>query len=1741
MKKKVTACAVALSLACQTAAVPLAMAQPAHEDADSKGDAEVRDEGASDDVLPLDQATESLDGLSETKGEASPVDAGAVASDDVRADEDEPAEGDDPDVFTTGAVEVRLLSLLPHLTRDDALRATLSNAEGVAARADFSPRAAGSADDSAWRDSTASMGSIEPGSYTLTLSGANRATYTQLIEVTAGNRVLLTVADSDMSGLFAGGSDATDAGLMAYGDFDADGSIGDADAQLLADALVAGSGEARFDLTADGALDLADVQAHAATVSRLNAGVLAASVRTVKDASQMDAAVSEGTSVVEGSSVESILSSDNAAATFAPANGAAISESNPISVELDVKEAVLAGVSVRPPAASENKPTSGVIEVELEDGSVVEYAFSATADASYARAANLAVVEADGTVVVDFGKQVAVKKIVIRVTGTSSGKLADIAQVEFLGDMAERVPAPTLSVPSALAPVAGDKKIALSWAPQVNVTGYEVEVSSAGKTQLIPCVLSELSIETFAGDELKNNVDYSLRVRSVNGDWRSAWSESVTARPVPASAPAAPDYVSVTGGYGEISVSWKEAEDADSYTLFYREKGSDAYESVSGIMETKKTVSGLKENTVYEVYVTAQNQIGTSPASLVHSASTLVNTVKVPWYGLINRTVQDSSLESHIVDVTTTSASDAGSSDPWAVVDGNYGTFYHSARDAQYAGPTVTFDREYTMDTLAFTTRLGKGYGSYAKVRITVENEAGEKTVYETSAGNVKVSSVSGAENSFIVEFPKSQVKKVTVHFSRYYRDPVTFSEVAFYAYDSLWDDTMALWEDDMHTVLRADVSAATIEALRERADTPDAACGELSPKRDLVLAELANAEAVLNAEGLSEPVAVDSSTVLSRDAHVGSGGLNAWQPLGVSAQAGEKLMVFVGGEGKKAGGDTELRLVATQHHAESNSLSKTVVETLKVGVNEATVPQMSNIDAERGGQLYIECKSASAPDYAVRVVGGVQTPVLDLHGVADEGERLSRAVAFVEELDAHVGALETTHADAGHDHDYDERNCIANEADIVLDYLMYSLPASQIQAGVGQGSVQERAATLLQSLDASDEMMLLFYQHKGLGSYGENASEYQAAYGNKNALPVTRQNIRYMRMFTGAFMYAGGKHIGIEWDQSTIPAAMPGITLDENGKYVEGWTFGWGIAHEIGHEINQGQYAIAEITNNYFSQLSASKDSNASARWDWSDLYEKVTSGTQGPSSNGAVQLGMYWQLHLAYDNAYNFTTYDDYADQFDNLFFARVDAYARNNAIAPAPGGVALSLSGADVDNALMRLSCASAQKNLLAFFEAWGMTPDEATRAYAAQFAEEARPVQYMSDDARVYQIEGGSSVADKVSVEAALTREDNSSEVKIALSGAANNDGMLGYEIKRNGAVVGFVNADAAEFVDVIATVNNRVFTYEVCGIDKHLNRTEAVTLAPVKVSHDGSMDKTAWTATTNMTAEGDASSGDEDSPCEPGASSAIDKAIDGKVDTVYTGQAASSDVSVTLSFNETLSVTGLKYRAPKDAKDAIGAYEVQTSVDGATWETVKSGTFDLDETGSATVYFNKEGDSWLYTYDAAYLRLVAKGARSASISEIDVLGQTGDDIDFIDGGIGLLANEIDLGSGAVVPAGSLVFTGTYKGNPAYNAVKLYDGAGNIIGGTQVLFAEVPEHGELGETADGRWLYYIEPEQMSELLPAGVPDVVRVELYRVDDAHTLQGERLVADALPQLVPERLPSLDISFDSSASAVKE
>ena len=212
------------------------------------------------------------------------------------------------------------------------------------------------------------------------------------------------------------------------------------------------------------------------------------------------------------------------------------------------------------------------------------------------------------------------------------------------------------------------------------------------------------------------------------------------------------------------------------------------------------------------------------------------------------------------------------------------------------------------------------------------------------------------------------------------------------------------------------------------------------------------------------------------------------------------------------------------------------------------------------------------------------------------------------------------------------------------------------------------------------------------------------------------------------------------------------------------------------------------------------------------------------------------------------------------------------------------------------------------------------------------------------------------------------------------------------------------------------------------------------------------------------------------------------------------------------------------------------------MDGNSWTTVKTGNFE-QKTGSQTVYFeNADKDPWVCTYDAAYVRLRAKGQTKMCIAEVDLLGPSGDSISFgvresdTHGAVGILSEDYTYEEGKNIPKDSIVFTGSYKGNPAYNVVILYDEEGNVVGGVdeenvlrseQIILANVPENGMLGEVSDGIWIYWIEPDR----IPSGLKGkAVRAQLYRVDNALTNEGQRLVSDTMPLQIPDVLERITL-----------
>ena len=1590
-------------------------------------------------------------------------------------------------------------------------------------------------------------------------------------------------------------------GWIRPGDINGDKAIDQKDADVMLSYIRENPENTDMDLNGDGKTDLVDLQNLVQSMDEKGESYVE------KQGMPTKVQVKDGTSI-EGS-MEDFLNQKNSIGLRPSNTNAAISSENPVGIEFTLSEGStydqapgIQGMTIHAPAEMEGDGTvsSAITDGEAavvyidENGNEKEQAFSLAASTEVQRTQQklrsaesrriTTSMDASGTIVLDFGGQLAVKRVTIKITGTKKTEpLVNIAKVEFVNNMEERIGAPQLDIPSLNEPVSENEALTLSWSAQRNVTGYEIYVSGPVKkqsdpeTQIVSVSNTQHTISSIHDKPIVNFEKYTIKVRSVNGDWRSPWSEEKIGVPKPQKLPAPPDNVKAEGGYRSVSVSWKDMDDSNGYMVYYKKSSEELYRPVvdgfepvqSGegkLNENRCTITGLEDETEYSVYVIGWNELGWGKPSLVSLAMTKsTNPPQLPKYKLLNTSNGEGVLTAHIVDATmggsggakmVASPLDTVPGSALGLVDDNYASYWMKsdwddgvAYPSLSKGMVITLDQDYQMNYMTFAAADQKIASNTVRVGYwNTENPDSEQIV------NAHLIEKRDEHNNpfYIVKFDETvKAGKIHLCLGRSWggAGDIVVGEIHFHTYDSLEDDIMGMYEDEMHTTLRADVTGDTITALEERLETVDEASGEKHPLYQELKLELKTAREILESK-LDPSYVVDNRITAQKDKHLGFGGLNAWQPLGRVAYAGESLLVYVGHNTKRTGEAAGIKLIATQHHAESNSLAKTI--DLKIGRNEITIPQITSSDFERGGQLYVAYTGNQASDqYAIRISGGSKIPVLSVYGKS-ESERKEAVQAYVKALESYVSTIPDVHEEAhtgtkNVDYDYNQTNCILNATDIMMKEMMYSLPATQVWAGLQ--NAEDKAAKLDQALKAMENTMTLFYQHKGL-------SDQAGSTRGNNAMPSQHLNIRYMRMFAGAFMYAAGNHIGIEWGSATV-ASAPNSWAD----------FGWGIAHEIGHDINQGTYAVAEITNNYFAQLLTKRPGYT--RFAYPNVYKKVTSGAVGRSSNVATQLALYWQLHLAFDNNPDDKhIFADYEEQFNNLFFARVDTYSRNPGKAPQAG---LELNGG-VDQNLMRLACAAANENILPFFERWGMEPDEATEEYAAKYgAADTKARYYVNDDARDYRVQHSGeegTIKDKDAVTAKVSSSSNRVEIDIATSQDA--DLILGYEISRsmisNGQketkVIGFQLIDTAQstvYVDTISTINNRVMEYEVRAVDKYLNYSKAAAAGTAKIQTDGVLNKEDWTVETTMTSKDDVAvsldTEDPDSGFDaenPGGVAekkvhSIDRVLDNDRTEAgtYNGESDGTAV-ITVDMHKTEQVTALKY-----AGQALANVTIEVSPDGTDWTVVKENYTGLAGAEEQTIWFDsvKEDtrDNWIGTYDARYVRLTISQAGSISIKEIDICGPSGDNLEFVttdnsQPAIGVLSADYQYGDNPedVIKKGSLIFTGIYKGNPAYNVVVLYDTQGNVIGAKdgnvqagQVIFADVPEQGNLGETSDGTWVYYVEPGQWNEDT-LGKIEGVRGELYRVDDALTLEGERIVSDTQVIRIPSVLP--DITFTGGA-----
>ena len=132
-------------------------------------------------------------------------------------------------------------------------------------------------------------------------------------------------------------------------------------------------------------------------------------------------------------------------------------------------------------------------------------------------------VDASGAIVLDFGRQLAVKRVTIKITGTKKTEsLVNIAKVEFVNNMEERIGAPELDIPSLYEPESQNEALTVSFSAQRNVTGYEIYISGPVKkqsdpeTQIVSVSNTQHTISSIHDKPMVNFAEYTIKVRSVS-------------------------------------------------------------------------------------------------------------------------------------------------------------------------------------------------------------------------------------------------------------------------------------------------------------------------------------------------------------------------------------------------------------------------------------------------------------------------------------------------------------------------------------------------------------------------------------------------------------------------------------------------------------------------------------------------------------------------------------------------------------------------------------------------------------------------------------------------------------------------------------------------------------------------------------------------------------------------------------------------------------------------------------------------------------------------------------------------------------------------------------------------------------------------------------------------------------------------------------------------------------------------
>ena len=1404
------------------------------------------------------------------------------------------------------------------------------------------------------------------------------------------------------------------------------------------------------------------------------------------------------------------------------------------------------------------------------------------------------------TLVIDLGKRVAVKKVTITVSKVEGEPgYAIVESIQFLKDIVPENAEITNSIPMRVTATAGSKEAVLSWKSVDNVDGYIVRWGEEPGKYTKELKVS-LTKATVVG--LENLKTYYFIVQAYTEDgWKGGYSEVVSAVPQPNKVPPAPDYLTVEPQDRALTISWKKTKDALKYNVYYKETDQEqsAFKKVEAeITATSYALGGLENGTSYDIYVTAENNLGEGPKSLMAQGVPEKQIVEAPDLPTENRIPN-----SKITKVTMTNPNNVDMSyypngfEPGFVADDDYSTHWTAKSFGLSMEFIFEFDEEQDMNYLLYMPRQdGRYCESLVRYTITAWDEQGNEYNLTPHGGTIK--NQVKTDRYAIFSFERcNRIKKIGVAAAQWEGSPtpVSLSEVAFYKYTGVEDQIDALFTDSSKTALSSSATEAEIARLKQHLEE----MGNYYINKEVLQDEVNLAEELR--KGNQAALGLVKEGLFSISTKNDVRGFSTLQPLGAVAGAGETVAIYA----NIPEGET-VSLVPTQYYSEVNRWKGAAI-TLTNGRNIVKIPTLTSLSTEKGGSLYLVYSGNKGNEIKLHVRGkGVTAiPTLELYNwySLNETQRREKIAAYTNELSSYVAGLNTSNIQTN----------IRNATEISLPGVLLSLPANTVNQGIQKAKISPEEQ-LYQNALAWEQMMDLMYKTHGV----DNPREQQS-----------RNNIRYHRMFAGAFMYAAGAHIGVGYGSTS--GLVLGLPVDGDS----GQLFGWGIAHEIGH--NMDTLGHAEITNNIYSLFAQTyggegsnntKTSRLEASNKYPKVFDKTSSGAKGLSNDVFTQLAMYWQLHLAYDDA-------------DGNFYNLVNKAYRQGAGAGFTGDEKFAVVASQVAN-----------KDLTEFFTQWGVELSQGAKAEMGSYTPETRKIHYLSDESRRQRLGGAGAAQGTVSITANAVEK----EVTVTINASINGE-MQGYEILRNGTPHAFIPAgEPLTFTEIIGSSNHKAMEYQVKAIDILGNVVDTSNKEQVSIDHNNEIDRDQWTAqkaedgtlTVSFTKEPVRVSGmvfkniaslenvvNEEAtlpPEQPETDAAEDKTpdtppegnTDGKVEedantppegnvegkaeqgsaVMALAEGDKDSQQETVEDNNTTDVKDTTGESAvngeetankenlQDENTADGNKEATSGEDLQNKETAENKDDGKNkeraaEPGKIVIAVKEENKDFVHalTIDLAEtdltdpknaLQLFNSGYTNGKVSifenaveiritglpdsvteeNFNFAGYPGDLIEFMDGAIGHLAHDYQYGedSSQVIPAGTLVIAGTYRGDPVYSTIRILgefmtgDPAADeaeteerAINGEAYLFAEVPDGGKLSEINNGIWIFVPDVQaekdlQENECSISVLPGRIKAELYRTDDPEDATSKRKTSDTkwISSPTEETMPSITLQGEN-------